>query len=104
MADARLADDDVAHRLGGLPTWTLVDGKLHRELVFADFRVAFSFMTAVALDAEKLDHHPDWSNVWNKVVIDVASHSAGGITERCFTLAERVEEHARRMGVGGAGA
>lgn len=98
MADARLSDDDVAHRLGERPAWTLADGKLHRELTFADFREAFSFMAAVALEAEKLDHHPDWSNVWNKVVIDVASHSAGGITERCFTLAERVDHHASRFG------
>lgn len=98
MADVRLSDDDVAHRLGERPSWSLVDGKLHRELAFADFREAFSFMAAVALEAEKLDHHPDWSNVWNKVVIDVASHSAGGITERCFTLAERIDHHASRFG------
>lgn len=96
--DARLSDDDVSHRLGERPSWSLVEGKLHRELTFADFRDAFSFMAGVALEAEKLDHHPDWSNVWNKVVIDVASHSAGGITERCFALAERVDHHAARFG------
>ena len=77
--------------------WSIVDGKLHRELEFASFREAFAFMTAVALEAEKLDHHPDWSNSWNRVVIDVVNHSAGGITDRCYTLAERIDHHARRF-------
>ena len=72
--------------------WAVVDGKLHRELVLRDFREAFSFMTAVALAAEKLDHHPDWSNSWNKVVIDIVSHAEGGITEGCVTLATRINE------------
>lgn len=74
--------------------WAIVDGKLHREFTFADFRQAFSFMTAVALEAEKLDHHPDWSNSWNRVVIDIVNHSAGGITNRCVQLAERINTHA----------
>ena len=52
--------------------WTVVDGKLHRELQFKDFSEAFAFMARVALLAEKADHHPDWSNSWNKVVIDLA--------------------------------
>lgn len=68
-----------------------MDGKLHRELTFADFNEAFGFMVRVALVAEKLDHHPDWSNSWNKVVIDIVSHAAGGITEQCFTLASTIE-------------
>lgn len=77
-----------------VPGWSVVDGKLHRELEFADFREAFAFMTAVALEAEKLDHHPDWSNSWNRVVIDVVNHSAGGITDLCYTLAERINRYA----------
>jgi 4a-hydroxytetrahydrobiopterin dehydratase len=72
--------------------WTVVDGKLHRELEFADFRQAFSFMTAVALVAEKMDHHPDWSNSWNKVVIDLVSHAEGGITDQCVELATKINE------------
>ena len=72
--------------------WTVVDGKLHRELEFADFREAFSFMTAVALVAEKMDHHPDWSNSWNKVVIDLVSHAQGGITDQCVELATKINE------------
>ena len=91
MADERLGDDEVRARLAGLDGWELVDGKLHCELEFGDFAEAFAFMTRVALAAEKLDHHPDWSNSWNRVTIDVVSHAAGGITGRCFELAERID-------------
>ena len=68
--------------------WSIVDGRLHRELEFANFSEAFAFMTRVALAAEKLDHHPDWSNSWNKVTIDIVSHDKGGITDTCIALAE----------------
>jgi 4a-hydroxytetrahydrobiopterin dehydratase len=70
--------------------WEVVDGKLHRELVFGDFAEAFGFMARVALIAEKLDHHPDWSNAWNRVVIDIVNHAEGGISERCADLARRI--------------
>ena len=70
--------------------WSIMAGKLHRELVFADFSEAFGFMVRVALLAEKADHHPDWSNSWNKVVIDLVSHDAGGLTERDRKLARAI--------------
>ena len=70
--------------------WEVVDGKLHRELSFADFSEAFAFMTRVALAAEKADHHPDWSNSWNTVIIDLVSHDAGGLTARDLALAEAI--------------
>jgi 4a-hydroxytetrahydrobiopterin dehydratase len=70
--------------------WEVVDGKLHREFAFKDFSEAWAFMARVALLAEKADHHPDWSNSWNKVVIDLVSHDAGGITDRDRTLAEKI--------------
>lgn len=70
--------------------WEVVDGKLHRELTFDDFSAAFAFMTRVALAAEKADHHPDWSNSWNTVVIDLVSHDADGLTDRDVSLAERI--------------
>lgn len=89
---AALSDTEARARLAGLDGWEIVDGKLHRELAFADFGEAFAFMTRVALIAEKLDHHPDWSNSWNSVVIDIVSHAEGGLTERCFELAARVSE------------
>ena len=67
--------------------WEVVDGKLHRELTFADFDEAFAFMTRAADEARRLDHHPDWSNSWNKVVIDIVNHAEGGITAKCEELA-----------------
>jgi 4a-hydroxytetrahydrobiopterin dehydratase len=71
--------------------WTEVDGRLHRELTFADFDEAFAFMTRVAAEARRLDHHPDWSNSWNTVVIDIVDHAAGGITDRCTELARAID-------------
>ena len=70
--------------------WSIVDGKLHREFTFKDFTEAFAFMTKVALAAEKLNHHPDWSNSWNKVSISLTTHDQGGITERDLQLAEEI--------------
>jgi 4a-hydroxytetrahydrobiopterin dehydratase len=90
MADDVLSHDEIENRLADVPEWGLVDGRLHRELEFANFVEAFGFMSMVALVAEKLDHHPDWSNSWNTVVIDVRSHAAGGVTDRCFELAARI--------------
>jgi 4a-hydroxytetrahydrobiopterin dehydratase len=87
---APLSEDEVASRLVDLPGWAVVDGRLHREVRFRDFPEAFAFMAQVAMAAEKLDHHPDWSNSWNRVVIDVVSHDQGGLTSRCFELAAAV--------------
>lgn len=70
--------------------WELLEGRLHREFTFADFSAAWGFMARVALLAERADHHPDWSNSWNKVVIDLVSHDVGVITERDVALAEQI--------------
>ena len=70
--------------------WEVVDQRLTRTFTFSNFSEAFGFMTRVALIAEKLDHHPDWENSWNKVVIGVTSHDEGGITEQCVDFATRV--------------
>jgi 4a-hydroxytetrahydrobiopterin dehydratase len=86
-----LTDDEIAARLRERPGWERRDGRLHRELTFGDFAEAFAFMTRVAEAAERLDHHPDWSNSWNRVVVDVTNHAAGGITERCFQLAAAID-------------
>ncbi|MGD9798017.1 MAG: 4a-hydroxytetrahydrobiopterin dehydratase [Acidimicrobiia bacterium] len=72
------------------PGWELRDGRLHREWVFADFSAAFAFMARVALLAEKLDHHPDWSNAWNRVVVDLVSHDVGHVTPRDTRFAEAI--------------
>jgi 4a-hydroxytetrahydrobiopterin dehydratase len=70
--------------------WDVVDGKLHRELTFKNFSEAWAFMNRVALLAEKRDHHPDWSNSWNTVVIDLVSHDKGEITDRDRDLAAAI--------------
>ncbi|MCU1353933.1 MAG: putative pterin-4-alpha-carbinolamine dehydratase [Acidimicrobiales bacterium] len=70
--------------------WSTVDGKLHRELKFGDFSEAWGFMSRVALVAEQMQHHPDWSNSWNRVVIDLQSHDVGGLTDRDVTLATAI--------------
>ncbi len=98
VRDALLTDDELAEALAQRPTWAVVDGKLHRELVFPGFAPAFAFMTQVALAAERLDHHPDWSNSWNRVVIDITNHDAGGLTARCFALAAAVDDAADAAG------
>ena len=72
--------------------WEVVDGALHRELEFHDFVEAFGFMSMVALLAEKANHHPNWSNSWNKVVLDLTSHDKGGITDRDHDLAQAINK------------
>ncbi len=71
--------------------WEERDGKLHRELTFRDFSEAWGFMARVALLAESAGHHPDWSNSWNKVVIDLVTHDAGAITDRDRDLAAKID-------------
>jgi 4a-hydroxytetrahydrobiopterin dehydratase len=87
----KLSDAEIQARLGKLSGWTVNNGKLHRELQFADFVQAFGFMTRCALLAEKRDHHPEWFNVYNKVVIDLTTHDAGGISAKDFELAAAME-------------
>jgi 4a-hydroxytetrahydrobiopterin dehydratase len=90
MRSEKLSDTAIATRLTDIAPWKLREGKLYRKLVFKDFSEAFGFMSRVALLAETMDHHPEWSNVYNRVEIYLTSHDAGGITERDFTLAGRV--------------
>src|ERR1700674_5161341 len=87
MSIARLSKQQVAVGLGRLNGWRVVKGNLHRMFEFKNFTQAFGFMKRVALAAEGLDHHPYWSNAYNKVTIDLSTHSAGGITENDFELA-----------------
>ena len=80
----------VGEKLNRLAEWGLKEAKLHRQFVFGNFIEAFGFMSQVALLAETANHHPDWSNVYNRVEIYLTTHDAGGITERDFDLAERI--------------
>lgn len=74
-----------------LPEWQLRGEKLHRGFRFADFSEAFAFMTRVALLAERQDHHPEWSNVWNRVEIALTTHDAGGLSARDVRLAKAID-------------
>ena len=89
MSIPRLSDSEVAALLTELPDWTLrADGKaLERSFKFADFNAAFGFMTRVALYADKHDHHPEWSNVYNRVEITLTTHDAGGLSARDAAMA-----------------
>ena len=72
--------------------WEIIDNQLTRVFIFPDFKKAFSFMTEVALIAEKMDHHPDWSNCWNKVTIRLSTHEAGNIvTKKDYDLASSID-------------
>jgi len=90
-APIKITDTEVAARLEALPGWALVAGKLHRVFVFGDFVEAWGFMSAVALVAETMGHHPEWSNVWNRVTVDLTTHDAGGISALDFDLAARMD-------------
>ena len=92
MSIAKLTDAQRDAALGSLPGWTLrQDGlAINRRFTFADFSEAFAFMTRVALLAEKADHHPEWSNVWNRVDITLTTHDAGGLSARDVAMAEAI--------------
>jgi 4a-hydroxytetrahydrobiopterin dehydratase len=87
----KLSDDEIREHLRERASWTLRDGKLHRKFAFADFVHAFAFMTQVALLAERMNHHPEWSNVYGQVVIDLTSHDCQGLSERDFKLAAAID-------------
>lgn len=102
MAPTKLSEREIAAEVSKLAGWSVLNGNLHRVFEFKDFGQAFAFMTRVALAAEKMDHHPDWSNSWNKVTIDLCTHSAGGLTKNDFDLAGKIQqiyggESARRV-------
>ena len=90
MLNEKLSPQDINKQLAQLDGWSLHDDKLQRQLVFRNFVEAFGFMSQVALLAEAMDHHPEWSNVYNRVKIELTTHDAGGITERDFMLAGRI--------------
>ena len=92
----KLAGDARTAALAGLPGWREVAGRdaITRTFMFADFNTAFGFMARAALVAEKLDHHPEWFNVYNKVEVTLATHDAGGVTALDVTLAQAMDRMA----------
>jgi 4a-hydroxytetrahydrobiopterin dehydratase len=94
MAASRaiLSATEIASRMAALPEWRIEDGKLRRQFRFADFPAAFAFMTRCAFVAERLDHHPEWFNVYNRVDVVLWTHDPGGITELDFALAAAMDD------------
>lgn len=93
---------DVAEALKGLPLWRSHEGErpaIARSLAFADFNAAFGFMTRVALLADKVDHHPEWSNVYNRVEVLLTTHDAGGVTDKDVDMARFIDQAAAEAGV-----
>jgi len=92
MAVPKATETEIQKGLAELSSWAIVEGKLHREFKFRNFVQAFGFMAKVALLAERAAHHPEWSNVYNRVVVDLTTHEAGGITQKDLDLAREIEE------------
>lgn len=97
MPKARLTEEELTEALAALPQWTIVEAKLHRQFVFPDFVHAFGFMATAAIAIEKMNHHPEWFNVYNRVTVDLTTHDSGGITARDVELAGLLESIAARM-------
>lgn len=98
MALTRLSDADIDSALATLTGWTRVEGRsaITKTFVFDDFNAAFGFMTRVALAAERADHHPEWSNVYNRVSIELSTHDVQGLSARDIRLAGFIERAARQ--------
>jgi len=90
MPQGKLSPAEIERRLDALPDWVIDHQKLYRHFTFDNFVEAFGFMTRVALLAETMNHHPEWSNVYNRVEIHLTTHDVAGISELDFTLAERI--------------
>ncbi|MGK7912006.1 MAG: 4a-hydroxytetrahydrobiopterin dehydratase [Synechococcus sp.] len=88
----KLNESDIQAELQQLSLWTIQDGKLHKEYQFGSFIEAFGWMSSVALVAESIGHHPEWFNVYSKVVVDLTTHDAGGISSLDFQLAAKMDE------------
>lgn len=93
----RFSGPELAEALSGLSGWAVVEGKLHKEYKFADFIHAFGFMATAALAIEKMSHHPEWFNVYNRVTVDLTTHDAGGITSKDAELAKLLDGIAGKL-------
>lgn len=101
MNDARLEHEALNEALQTVENWVVTEDEtaIARDFKFADFREAFAFMSECALAAERLDHHPDWSNSYNRVGVSLSTHDAGGVSTRDIALAGIMDEAARRFGL-----
>ena len=88
MVLTKISQEQIKNELKNMSGWTVVEGKLHKEFHFEDFNQAFGFMTRAAMHIEKMNHHPEWFNVYNKLIVDLTTHDVGGITENDIKLAK----------------
>lgn len=88
MGLSKLSDNEIQEGLRELNGWSVQNGKLHKEIEFSDFDAAWNFMTIAVVEIQKMNHHPEWFNVYNKLTIDLMTHDAGGITENDINLAK----------------
>jgi len=93
----KLTDAEIAAAIAEVPGWKVVNAKLHREYKFSDFAHAFGFMATAAPLIEKMEHHPEWANVYNRVTVDLTTHDAGGITQKDVDLAGVLEKIAKKL-------
>ena len=92
----KLSENEIKNEMNKLRGWTIVNGKLNRTFEFADFNEAFGFMTRVAMEVEKLNHHPEWFNVYNRVKIELVTHDVGGLSNFDFKLANIINRIAAK--------
>ena len=97
MTIPKATESEIQEVIAELESWSVENGKLHREYKFGNFVQAFGFMAQAALLAERANHHPEWFNVYSRVVVDLTTHEAGGITQRDFDLAREMEQIAREV-------
>jgi 4a-hydroxytetrahydrobiopterin dehydratase len=95
MTLAKLTEEQIQKELANLQGWSVVNGKLHKDFVFADFIEAFGFMSKAAIHIEKMNHHPEWFNVYNKIKVELVTHDAGGITQNDINLASTLNSLAK---------
>ncbi len=88
MALEKLSPDTIENELKSLDGWSVINGKLHKDFQFDDFNQAFGFMARASMHIEKMNHHPEWFNVYNKLSVDLMTHDAGGITQNDVNLAK----------------
>ena len=84
----KLSESDIDEELKKLSGWNVKDDKLHKEFQFDNFNQAFGFMTRAAMEIEKMNHHPEWFNVYNRITVDLTTHESGGITNNDVNLAK----------------
>lgn len=91
----KLTNEEVANEIKNFKLWSIENKKLYRKIIFKDFVSAFSFMTHIAIHAEKLNHHPEWKNVYNQIEVWLTTHDANGISKKDFELAKIIDEHTK---------